>query len=99
MSPGTWSNRQPLDRYSAYDVLVEGHTDDIGEEEYNLALSEKRSKSVMDYLVSRGIGAERLAFRGMGETAPFIPNTSAENRRRTRRVEFLLFLLIRKEGP
>jgi outer membrane protein OmpA-like peptidoglycan-associated protein/flagellar hook assembly protein FlgD len=85
-----------LDRYSAYNVLVEGHTDDIGEEEYNLALSEKRSKSVMDYLVSRGISAERLAFRGMGETAPFIPNTSAENRRRNRRVEFLL---IRKDSP
>ncbi|HDP80782.1 MAG TPA: OmpA family protein [Spirochaetes bacterium] len=84
-----------LKKYAAYHVLVEGHTDDIGEEEYNLTLSEGRARAVRDYLIGRGIAAERLEFRGMGETAPFMPNTSAENRRRNRRVEFIL---IRKDS-
>ncbi|TAL35968.1 MAG: hypothetical protein EPN93_09215 [Spirochaetes bacterium] len=79
-----------LEKYENYFVLVEGHTDDIGEEEYNIRLSEDRAKSVMDYLVDKGIDKKRLTFRGMGETAPFLPNTSAENQRRNRRVEFLL---------
>lgn len=79
-----------LERYGSYSVRVEGHTDDIGEEEYNLRLSEERAKAVMDHLISSGITRSRLSFRGMGETAPFLPNTSAENRRRNRRVEFIL---------
>ena len=79
-----------LEKYSSYNVLIEGHTDDIGEEKYNLKLSERRAKAVMEYLVDNGIDEDRLSFRGMGETSPFLPNTSTENRRRNRRVEFLL---------
>ncbi len=79
-----------LKKYSAYHVLIEGHTDDIGEEEYNLTLSEERAGSVRNYLTGKGIEKTRLDFRGMGETAPFLPNTNTENRRRNRRVEFLL---------
>jgi len=79
-----------LEKYSSYNVLIEGHTDDIGEEKYNLKLSERRAKAVMEYLVDNGIDEDRLSFRGMGETSPFLPNTSSENRRRNRRVEFLL---------
>ncbi len=79
-----------LNRYRAYSIRIEGHTDDIGEEEYNLRLSEERAKAVMDYLITRGIARERLSFRGMGETAAFLPNTGPENRRRNRRVEFIL---------
>ncbi len=84
-----------LNKYGKYNVLVEGHTDDTGEEEYNLKLSESRAKNVMDYLISKGIDEKRLMFRGMGETMPFLPNTDSENRRRNRRVEFLLI----KETP
>ncbi len=79
-----------LNKYEKYNVLIEGHTDDIGEEQYNLKLSEARAQSVLDYLVKRGIDKKRLSSRGMGETSPFLPNTSVENRRRNRRVEFLL---------
>ncbi|MEJ5360895.1 MAG: OmpA family protein [Spirochaetota bacterium] len=79
-----------LNKYEKYNVLIEGHTDDIGEEQYNLKLSEARAQSVMDYLVKKGIDKKRLSSRGMGETSPFLPNTSVENRRRNRRVEFLL---------
>ncbi|MEJ5363127.1 MAG: OmpA family protein [Spirochaetota bacterium] len=79
-----------LNKYGKYNVLIEGHTDDIGEEQYNLKLSEARAQSVMDYLIKKGIDKKRLSSRGMGETSPFLPNTSVENRRRNRRVEFLL---------
>lgn len=81
---------QILQKYENYDVLIEGHTDDIGKEEYNLELSERRAKSVNDYLIGRGIRVDRLKFVGMGETVPLYPNDSDENRRRNRRVEFML---------
>jgi outer membrane protein OmpA-like peptidoglycan-associated protein/flagellar hook assembly protein FlgD len=81
---------QILQKYESYDVLIEGHTDDIGKEEYNLDLSERRARAVHDYLVSRGIRIDRLKYVGMGETVPLYPNDSDENRRRNRRVEFML---------
>jgi len=79
-----------LKKYAGYDVVIEGHTDDIGEETYNLRLSENRAKSVQEYIITRGIAEARLQFIGMGETTPLYPNTNDENRRRNRRVEFLL---------
>jgi outer membrane protein OmpA-like peptidoglycan-associated protein/flagellar hook assembly protein FlgD len=81
---------QILQKYENYDVLIEGHTDDIGKEEYNLELSERRAKAVNEYIISRGIRVDRLSFVGMGETIPLYPNDSDENRRRNRRVEFML---------
>ena len=81
---------QILEKYNSYEIIIEGHTDDVGAEEYNLSLSEKRAKAVRDYLVKKGTNPERLKFIGMGETMPFYPNTNDENRRRNRRVEFLL---------
>ena len=81
---------QILGRYEKYNVVIEGHTDDVGKEEYNLELSEKRAKAVMNYITDRGIDEERLSFMGMGETTPLFPNNHKENRRRNRRVEFLL---------
>jgi outer membrane protein OmpA-like peptidoglycan-associated protein/flagellar hook assembly protein FlgD len=81
---------QILEKYNRYNVIIEGHTDDIGGEEYNLKLSEKRALAVKNYLVSNGTDEERLKYVGMGESSPFYPNSSEENRRRNRRVEFLL---------
>jgi outer membrane protein OmpA-like peptidoglycan-associated protein/flagellar hook assembly protein FlgD len=81
---------QILQKYENYEVVIEGHTDDIGKEEYNLELSERRAKAVNDYLMSRGIRADRLKYVGMGETVPLYPNDSDEHRRRNRRVEFML---------
>lgn len=81
---------QILEKYSSYDIVIEGHTDDVGAEEYNLNLSEKRAMEVRDYLVKKGTKPERLKYLGMGESLPFYPNTNDENRRRNRRVEFLL---------
>lgn len=81
---------QILGKYDKYRILVEGHTDDIGDENYNLRLSEQRAQTVLDYLVSKGVPRERLKARGMGETTPFVLNKDAESRRKNRRVEFLL---------
>ncbi len=79
-----------LEKYQTYKIIVEGHTDDIGEENYNLNLSESRAKAVFEYLIDEGIDPERLTFRGLGETAPFVANTGKESRRKNRRVEFIL---------
>lgn len=79
-----------LDRYDKYTVIVEGHTDDIGKEDYNLKLSEQRAETVYQYIISKGLNEERLTFRGMGETVPFIKNKDEETRRKNRRVEFIL---------
>lgn len=81
---------QVLEKYKNYSVVIEGHSDDIGSEETNLALSEKRALAVRDYLVKKGTETGRLKYVGMGESSPFYPNTNEENRRRNRRVEFLL---------
>ncbi len=86
---------QILEKYNTYNVVVEGHTDDVGDEGYNLKLSERRALEVRDYLVSRGTRTDRLKYVGMGESSPFYPNSNDENRRRNRRVEFLLI----KEKP
>ncbi len=77
-------------KYENYKIVIEGHTDDIGDEDFNLDLSERRAESVYDYLVSHGISKERMTYLGMGETVPLYPNDSNEHRRRNRRVEFLL---------
>ena len=81
---------QILEKYKNYSVVIEGHSDDIGSEESNLELSEKRALAVKKYLVKKGTDPERLQYVGMGESSPFYPNTNNENRRRNRRVEFLL---------
>lgn len=81
---------QILKKYDKYDIVIEGHTDDIGKEDYNLKLSEARARAVYEYLISRGIKKERLKFRGMGETMPYIQNVDNESRRKNRRVEFIL---------
>lgn len=72
---------------STVKVEIGGHTDSIGTHQYNLTLSEKRAKAVYHYLVSQGIDASRLAYRGYGATTPIAPNTTEEGRRLNRRVE------------
>ncbi len=64
------------------------HTDNLGSEEYNLNLSQKRANSVVEYLILRGIDKERLLARGYGSQKPLLPNDSEFNRFQNRRVEF-----------
>jgi len=71
-------------------VSIEGHTDDQGSDAYNVKLSDQRAKSVLDYLVSKGIDAKRLTSKGFGESKPIASNATEEGKEQNRRVEFLI---------
>jgi outer membrane protein OmpA-like peptidoglycan-associated protein len=67
---------------------VGGHTDNTGDKKHNQELSQKRAKSVYDYLVSHGIDATRLTYKGYGDTSPLVPNDTPEHKQMNRRTEF-----------
>ena len=69
-------------------IEISGHTDNIGNEVYNQILSEKRAKSVFDFLVSQKIESSRLIFKGYGESKPLESNETVEGRTLNRRTEF-----------
>lgn len=69
-------------------VEISGHTDNLGEQDYNLELSYKRSESVSNYLIKHGIKAKRLASKGYGCSKPIDSNDTNEGRSKNRRVEF-----------
>jgi len=68
-------------------IEIGGYTDATGSSEYNQSLSEKRAASVVSYLISKGIGAERLKSKGYGNTSPIGDNVTEEGRRLNRRTE------------
>ena len=68
-------------------IRIVGHTDDVGTEKDNQVLSEGRSKSICKEMINRGIDAKRISTTGKGELEPLLPNTSADNRQKNRRVE------------
>jgi OOP family OmpA-OmpF porin len=70
-------------------VSVEGHTDSVGSDAYNMKLSRRRAIAVRDYMVSRGIDAGRISTEGYGETRPVATNHTAEGRAQNRRVEIV----------
>lgn len=69
------------------EILISGHTCDIGSDEYNLALSERRADSVRDYLQQNGLKDLVIRTEGLGEAQPRLPNVSESNRSRNRRVD------------
>ena len=71
-------------------VRVEGHTDDVGPEQFNLVLSELRAHVVALALARLGVDPKRLRPRGFGESRPLVPNDSDEHRARNRRVEVIM---------
>ena len=72
-------------------IEIQGHTDDVGPEKANLALSMDRSFSVMEYLIENGVDKNRLQFKGYGESNPKVPNSSSKSRSINRRTDFLIF--------
>jgi adhesin transport system outer membrane protein len=76
-----------LKRYPTMKVEVAGHTDHNNTEEFNRRLSDRRAKSVLDYLVSAGVPAGQLSAKGYGESRPIADNTTEEGQARNRRVE------------
>jgi outer membrane protein OmpA-like peptidoglycan-associated protein len=79
---------QALIEHNELKVRIEGHTDDKGNDKYNLKLSNERAKSVRQYMITKGVPAERMVAIGYGETKPIMENTSEEGREVNRRVEF-----------
>lgn len=69
-------------------IQISGHTDSDGNDESNLKLSDDRAKAVVQYLISKGIKADRLTYKGYGETKPMAPNDTPENKQLNRRTEF-----------
>ena len=71
-------------------IQINGHTDNVGDQQANLKLSTERAQAVYEYLVSKGIDSNRLNFKGFGETEPIATNTTPEGRQKNRRTEFMI---------
>jgi outer membrane protein OmpA-like peptidoglycan-associated protein len=83
-----------LDSISAYlrkqpqaELIVSGHTDNVGKESYNLNLSSQRAEAVAEYFLDKGIAPEQVTFAGFGSAQPIAPNDTPDGRRKNRRVE------------
>jgi len=76
-----------LSKYDDTNILLEGHTDSDGTEDYNLTLSERRARSVSSYLAMQGVGSPRMTIMGYGETQPVADNATPEGKQANRRVE------------
>jgi OmpA-OmpF porin, OOP family len=77
-----------LRKNKAMYIEIDGHTDIIGNGEYNIGLSQRRAERVIDYLVKKGIAKDRLTIKAYGSTLPAAENETEEGRARNRRVEF-----------
>ena len=69
-------------------VEVKGHTDNVGSEEVNMKLSKERAKSVVNYLVRKGVGKDKISYSYYGMSEPLTTNDTEEGRTMNRRVEF-----------
>lgn len=76
-----------LNKYEDTNILLEGHTDSDGSEEYNLDLSERRAHSVQGYLAMQNVASGRMTATWYGETQPIADNATAEGKQANRRVE------------
>jgi outer membrane protein OmpA-like peptidoglycan-associated protein len=80
-----------LNRYPDSDVLIVGHTDSMGQDDYNQRLSENRSGAALDFLVRQGVDASRIQAQGLGESEPVASNDTEAGRQENRRVEVAIF--------
>jgi OOP family OmpA-OmpF porin len=76
-----------MNKYSDLRIEIQAHTDNMGEAAYNQYLSEQRANSVRDYMIGKGIAAERMEVKGYGESQPIADNSTREGRAANRRVE------------
>jgi OmpA-OmpF porin, OOP family len=72
------------------EIEMSAHTDSKGADDYNFRLSDNRARSVMDYIVSKGISSSRIVSHGYGETKPVVENDTDDHRQLNRRVEFTI---------
>jgi OOP family OmpA-OmpF porin len=79
-----------LNENPAIEIQLSAHTDSRGSDDYNFKLSDNRARSVMEYIISKGIPASRLASQGYGENKPVATNETDDGRQLNRRVEFTI---------
>jgi outer membrane protein OmpA-like peptidoglycan-associated protein len=79
-----------LNEYQDRSVIIEGHTDSVGSEDYNLGLSQRRADSVKTYLVRHNVAFDRITVSGKGEGSPIAGNDSTAGRQQNRRVEDII---------
>lgn len=79
-----------LNAYPDRTALIEGHTDNVGADDYNMSLSQLRANAVRNYLMQQGVNASRLTASGMGENAPISGNDTGTGRQQNRRVEVIV---------
>jgi outer membrane protein OmpA-like peptidoglycan-associated protein len=79
-----------LNEYPDLKVEIQGHTDDTGDRDHNLDLSQRRAESVKNYFVGKGVDEARLVAKGYGPDAPLIDKKTKSARAKNRRVEFKL---------
>jgi OmpA-OmpF porin, OOP family len=87
---------QVMKDYPDLKVVIEGHTDNIGTAEFNKELSQKRANAVKQYLVEKGINANRITAKGFGFDRPIASNDTEEGRQKNRRVEAAVDYVIEK---
>lgn len=80
-----------LQEYPNTDLVIVGHTDAVGSDEYNLGLSQRRAASARDYLVAQGISPSRITTVGKGEREPIASNDTDAGRQQNRRVEVAIY--------
>ncbi len=91
------SSKILLDAFAAYlvknptiEIEISGHTDNVGDDKTNFALSKERAYEVMSYLISKGVAGKRITFNGYGETKPVADNNTEAGRAKNRRTEFVV---------
>ena len=84
------ANAEILRRYTTWQISIEGHCDERGTAEYNLALGERRAVAARNYLVSLGIPADRVKTVSYGKEFPFDPGHSEEAWSKNRRAHFVV---------
>jgi outer membrane protein OmpA-like peptidoglycan-associated protein len=82
---------ETLKKYDDTDILIEGHTDNTGEDAYNQKLSEHRADAVENFLVTQGIQDSRVTTKGYGESQPLDSNDTEIGRQKNRRVEVAIY--------
>lgn len=91
------SLKEFIELHKNVSVIIEGHTDNIGTEQYNMALSQRRANSVLNYLIEKGIDKKILTAVGVGEVRPIASNSSPMGRALNRRTEIYIIYLKKKE--
>ena len=81
---------EELNKKKSVKIEIRGHTDNTGSYDNNINLSERRAEAVMDYLINKGIGKNRITYKGFGSSVPIVGNKTEDGRQKNRRVEFVI---------